>query len=343
MEDQSLLDEVYVQLHDTGPEFEGWLSNHGPMAADALMHLGRDDAVLSWVHKYASRLEERPGSRFPIAPGEWRESLGDPSRLGDWLKFFERQSREVAWRDLLVEWWPRLLPGAIGSATHGLIRTGHAVRALLTVETEPRVDELGQALAYWAARWEPMPSWHPPSGALSASDALKHSPPTATAGGIRTRIADLSETRTWAKSVAELRSVTSGADVPHALDDITDAAVDHYLRWGHGNPIMMVHMATAPRAASIVLPAIPQHMWVDTYYTAWAVCAALASIYPPTTPQFRAEVDVDVDTVVDQAVAGQDAHAIKFVEVAAEAHRRGMPTALAAAARATSMLKPAVG
>ena len=32
-----LLDEAYQQLHTKGPEFEGWLSNHGPMAADALM------------------------------------------------------------------------------------------------------------------------------------------------------------------------------------------------------------------------------------------------------------------------------------------------------------------
>jgi hypothetical protein len=342
VDDDALLDEVYVQLHGTGPEFEGWLSNHAPMAADALIHLSRDDAVLSWVHDYAFRLEERPRSRFPIAPEEWRESLGDPSRLGDWLEFFERQSREVGWRDLLAEWWPRLLPGAIASATHGLIRTGHAVRALLLVETEPRVDELGQALAYWAARWEPMPSWHRPSGALSATDALEHTPPTATTGGIRTRIADLSETRTWSKSVAEIRAISSTAGVPHALDGITDAAVDHYLRWGHGNPVMMVHMATAPRAAALVLPAIPQNMWMDTYETAWAICAALASIYPPTTPQFRVAGHVDVDTVIDQAVAGRDAHAIKFVEVAVESHRRGMPTALAAAARATSMLKPAV-
>ena len=27
------LDEAYERLHATGPEFDGWLSNHGPMAA----------------------------------------------------------------------------------------------------------------------------------------------------------------------------------------------------------------------------------------------------------------------------------------------------------------------
>ena len=42
--------------------------------------------------------------------------------------------------------------------------------------------------------------------------------------------------------------------------------------------------------------------------------------------------------MIDEAVAGQDEHAIKFTEVAIESHRRGMPTALAAAARATSLI-----
>lgn len=30
-----ILDEAYERLHRTGPEFDGWLSNHGPMAAEA--------------------------------------------------------------------------------------------------------------------------------------------------------------------------------------------------------------------------------------------------------------------------------------------------------------------
>ena len=33
--DGDVLDETYTRMHTTGPEFEGWLSNHGPMAADA--------------------------------------------------------------------------------------------------------------------------------------------------------------------------------------------------------------------------------------------------------------------------------------------------------------------
>jgi hypothetical protein len=34
------LDEAYERLHATGPEFDGWLSNHGPMAAEAMVRTG---------------------------------------------------------------------------------------------------------------------------------------------------------------------------------------------------------------------------------------------------------------------------------------------------------------
>ena len=128
--------------------------------------------------------------------------------------------------------------------------------------------------------------------------------------------------------------------MPKMFDVLTDAAVDYNLRWGHGSPIMMVHIATAPRAASLVLPALDQELCVDSYNAAWATSCALASIYRPTTPHVSPPSTVQVSSTIDEAVAGQDEHAIKFVEVAMDSHRRGMPTAAAAAARATAMLAP---
>ncbi|MBA3293637.1 MAG: hypothetical protein H0T40_07840, partial [Geodermatophilaceae bacterium] len=63
MTDNEVLDETYARLHHTGPEIEGWLSNHGPMAADALIRLGRAGQVEGWVDQYAQRLEEAPRPR----------------------------------------------------------------------------------------------------------------------------------------------------------------------------------------------------------------------------------------------------------------------------------------
>src|SRR5690242_14257782 len=54
------LDEAYQRLHVTGPEFGGWLSNHGPMAAEAMVRRGHADEVHRWLDRYMQRLEEFP-------------------------------------------------------------------------------------------------------------------------------------------------------------------------------------------------------------------------------------------------------------------------------------------
>ena len=132
------------------------------------------------------------------------------------------------------------------------------------------------------------------------------------------------------------------ADVPAALDALVDAAVTRYEQWAHGSPIMLVHAATAPRAAALVLPALPEHMWKATFESAWTVCAAISTIYRPSTPPPPASsterAAVSVDDVTDLAVASRDEHAIKFVEVALESHRRGNTSALTAGARAVQLI-----
>ena len=45
---------------------------------------------------------------------EWREHLGDINLLGDWTAFMRSQAKRLGWEDLLLLWWPRLLPRAGG-------------------------------------------------------------------------------------------------------------------------------------------------------------------------------------------------------------------------------------
>jgi hypothetical protein len=130
-----ILEEAYERFHVTGPEFDDGLSNHGPMAVEAMVRRGHDAEVHAWIDWYRGRLEDRPRGITPVTREDWREALGDTTRLGDWTTFMLRESRERPWRELLVEWWPRLLPGIIAGATHGVIRVGHSVRALLAEES----------------------------------------------------------------------------------------------------------------------------------------------------------------------------------------------------------------
>jgi hypothetical protein len=141
------IDEVLDILHRTGPEFGGSLANHGPMAAEALFALQRPDAVVPWVEHYKNRLQDRPARGHPIAPEDWREVLGNISRVGDWGAFFDRQLTEASWQDVVQRWVPQLTPALISAATHRLIRTSHAVRSLVASDTPQRLHELAQVFA----------------------------------------------------------------------------------------------------------------------------------------------------------------------------------------------------
>ena len=107
------LDEAYERLHATGPELNGFLSNHGPMAAEAMVRHGHSDLVGSWLDGYMRRLEEFPRGLGPIG-SDWQDALGDLRRVADWTALFGREVGEQPWRQVLNAWWPRLLPGVVG-------------------------------------------------------------------------------------------------------------------------------------------------------------------------------------------------------------------------------------
>lgn len=337
------LDDALDRLSGTGPEFEGFLSNHAPMTADALIRLGRADLVGSWLDDYRWKLEEAPPERFPIDPEDWREMLGDPSRLGDWCALFSRLVREGSWQDLLAQWWPRLAPGGVAAATHCLIRTGHVVRALSEQETPQRLDEFGRALGYWAARWQPLPA-PAPRGSLDPATALAAVPSVGRTGGTRTRLADVEQSSEWADGVATLAAPSSVAAVPAALDALVDATVTGYGLWGQDNPVMLVHAATGPRAIGLLLPQLPASTWPGAYDVAWQIASAITAAFrlpgashPGRTPTPAAPTTAEEAAAL--AAATGDEHAIKFTEVALESHRRGNERALASSGLASSLLR----
>src|SRR5215831_16131515 len=107
-----VIDEALGWIARTGPEFGG-LSNHGPMAAEAMVALGRSDAVLPWLDGYRKRLQPAPTARNRIAAAEWRAALGDFTRVGDWVARFDRELAAAPWRRVLSTWLPELLPGSL--------------------------------------------------------------------------------------------------------------------------------------------------------------------------------------------------------------------------------------
>jgi hypothetical protein len=353
-----ILDQAYVRLHDTGPEFDGWLSNHGPMAAEAMARRGHADTVHRWLDVYVRRLEDFPRGTSPVG-ADWRVGLGAPRRVADWTAYFRRELADQPWRQVLDTWWPRLLPGVAAAATHGVIRTGHAVRALIADGSDPvRVTELAHGLAYWAARWQPVPGAttgvSSPSGAAPGPHAEGLAPAAALAavpriadqtGGIRERLLGLPRLTGWAGVLAAPQIPRSPEEISSWLTRLADAAALRYLEYAHGNPVMLAHSATAPTAIVRTLPVLGRDLWAPSAAAAWAAAAALTAIYAPADPAPHEALPNPppgpraAEEMFARAVEHGDEHVIKFADTAADVYARtGKPGVLAAAVRAAELI-----
>nr|WP_243704529.1 hypothetical protein [Micromonospora sp. KC723] len=257
------------------------------------------------------------------------------------------------WRQVLARWWPRLLPGIAAGATHGVIRVGHAVRALLDQETAPRVIELGHGLAYWAARWQPLAS--PGTGPYLATDprtALDAVPRVPEQRfGIRARLAQLADLPGWpavagavSRGGEHAGEIAADEDAVLArLAGIVHAAVVRHGTHGYANPVMLVHAATAPNAILRTLPALPGTLWAASLAATWAATAAVTAAYAPATgrPAPPAAPDVDPAEVMRHAVDSAGPHTIKFADAALDAFASTGDTALLATSLRPN--RPAVG
>ncbi|MGP3987100.1 questin oxidase family protein [Streptomyces sp. 3N207] len=348
------LDEALERLHTSGPEREGWLSNHAPMAVEALVRHGQAPVVHRWIDAYRDKLEDMPGQDSPVSESNWREALGDPRRLADWIRHFTHQVEEHPWQEVLALWWPRLLPGISASATHPVIRTGHAVRALLADggRTAPRRAELAHALGYWAARHSVLPriAHLPVEGSAEAGyDAV---PLIADqSGGIRERLARI--TALPQRPHPAGRTGQNGAAGPGStdpdsaradLEEIVRAATHRYATHAHGSPVMLVHAATAPNAVLRVLPALPRTLWAAGVDAAWAASAAVTAVYAPAEgAPVPSALSVAPEEAFARAAVHGDEHAIKFPDTALDVAARADdedPLAVTAVLRATELIEP---
>ncbi len=218
------------------------------MAAEALFTLDRGESVLPWVEKYKSGLIDAPEATNPISRSDWREFLGDRSRLGDWITFFVRELAEKSRQDTLQEWVPPLAPAVMAAATHGLLRTSHAVRSLAAQETPQRLHELAQGLGYWAARYQVLPGspsstngGFSPSSAIAQVDRL-HGLDFEGSGSIQQQIMGLDEQPEFAPAID---LVDTGGDLSAFISNITETFAGLYMA-NQKNLIAFVHTVTAP-------------------------------------------------------------------------------------------------
>ncbi|MGW6877170.1 questin oxidase family protein [Streptomyces xanthophaeus] len=318
MDTKGTLDEALERLHTYGPERLGRLTNHAPMAVEALAARGHGGSVHRWIDRYTGKLEDFPSRHSPVTDDNWRSALGDQRRIGDWIVYFTGDpTGQLPWRDVLALWWPRLLPGLYGGSTHPVIRVGHAVRSLLADgESAPRRAELSHALGYWAARYRPLRPLVPLPGGRSAAQALEAVPPIDDRRGSFTdRLERVTQLPVW-QGQETLRQGDPDA-ARHRLEELVRGATHRYATHGHGEETMLVHAATAPNAVLRTLPALPRETWAPSLRAAWTASAAVTSMYAPDRPRLYVTPGrITPEEAFARATDHGDEHVIKLADTA---------------------------
>jgi hypothetical protein len=239
----------------------------------------------------------------------------------------------------------RLLPGVLAGATHGVIRTGHAVRALRELDNHVRRAELAHALGYWASRWQPVPDSStraatekaqdlPPGPALDAVPSLDADPDA----GIRARVNQLAATAKWPSA---LHAVAPEADHARFVDHVTTEALSRFPLHARGDAVMLVHSITAPAAIALVMPSLDPSEHGRSAWAAWAAAATVMAAYrlpTPAAPQNpHASLEPQLTDLQQLAVEHGDEHVIKLAEAAI---RTGDHAAAALAVTEATILIP---
>ncbi|HVN64825.1 MAG TPA: questin oxidase family protein, partial [Candidatus Binataceae bacterium] len=279
------LDEALEILAPYGPETKGSLSNHGPMAVEAMCAMGRGDAVIDWVTRYREILSPRPTGHSTITGSQWRDALGRVDRIGDWTAFFDNELEEHPWQEVLDRWLERLAPGFAAAAAHGPIRTGHAVRALADSDTPARRRELADALAYWAASFVVLPGrhHHRTRGVAKPSEAigwvkmlplLRRRPRVSISGA-------LAQLNRFEPFTHTLGMVDSGGDPSAFIADLTATFTEQFLINARTalSAIVFIHTVTGPSALRPMIPFVRKQTMAQALRYAWQTSAAIYSRY----------------------------------------------------------------
>jgi hypothetical protein len=280
----------------------------------------------------------------PLSEDAWPQALGRGDRFPEWLALFETEIADRPVAAVVGEWVPRLVPGTVGAATHGLIRTAHGLRALGGTETAARRLEVATGLAFWASQYQELPG--PPLliGHQGVADALadlpylpEETPQEFLIAAQVAHVADISDE--FEQAVASLGFEGAAVDL---LDALAVGGARAYLRNAEkGNPIALIHSITGPLALELVLPWLAAEDRDAALAYAWQAVASLHVAYAIDrhAPDTDGADLLPADELIDRALSSGDEHAIKLTEAALRCHARtNEPALLWAAADASARL-----
>lgn len=345
MKNYSVMDQALEFLTPYGPDLRNGLTNHAPMAVEALAALGRADAVMPWLERYSKGMLPRPVAHSPINADEWRAALGNEARFADWHLFFEHELKNASWPTVLALWTERLTSGFCASAMHGIIRVGHAVRSLGEAETPARIRELAAGLAYWGAAYQTLPTAHTETPSAPAYDAITKVPivPLAQRKFSGTIVSSLQALDQFSDFAPVIGLLDVKRDPSRTLTDLSETFARVYLANAHDvlTTIVFVHGVTGVVTLRSLVPYLRESTTHALLRYAWQGSCALYSAFGQSVPNTEAiePPRESRDALIDLAVANGDEHVIKFTEACLrEYDLNPSPVYLAAAHHAGKIL-----
>ena len=309
-----------LRIHDLDFEYGHGLTNHAPMAVEALHVLGHDALIDAFLDAYLPRLRLiGEGSLIPLK--EQASALGCRSPE-DWLETLCAESEHTNWKDLLRRHLPRLMPGAFAAAMHGPIRLAHAVRALEEEESSERQRELTSGLAYWAACFHALPGrvgCEPEAGRGPARvlEELEAIPRKQGHTGL------ISEAARRVEGHPGFLSAMTRADLEselpaNFLSDLAGEAAGLYLR-NPDNRIAYLHGVTGVSALRLLVPYLEEGFIKESLGVALECVATLHAVYGDSTPSVAPGPELlrlaeSWDEMRYRAACSLEEHVIKLTE-----------------------------
>jgi hypothetical protein len=270
----------------------------------------------------------RPAAGARIDSRDWRAALGERARFADWSAFFGEELQAAPWRQVLDHWMERLAPGFCAAATHGAIRVGHAARALADGETAPRLRELADALASWAATYQELPTnGDEANGGLTPREAIIRVPIVPPdrrkyAGNITASLAMLAEHPEFAPAIG---LIDTTGDLAPLIAELTEVFARVYLANAHDirSAIAFIHAVTSPAALGNITFHISDRTAHAAVRYAWLSGCALYACFGGETAVVEdiGPLTADAEELVERAIAHGDEHVIKFTEACLHRHR----------------------
>ncbi len=342
------LDEAFRALSGYGPSLQNSYIHHGPMAVEALDAMGLTGDITRFVQRHIARGQSLPAGRETKAlqAEDWPLALGQPGRYADWVIRLDQERKDIGWKALAQRWTARLTPGAASAALHGLIRTGHAVRALERRDSPARQGELVRALASWAALYSD-PAWPTTRGLGTLTPDIAFAAITPAPEDQRAPVgsitAGLSHALNAPDFADEVARVNMSGDMGLHINVMLHRLADAFLTEARSpyTAIVWCHAITATLSVRRLLCVLSETearaLLTRVFEAACAMKAAFAGLHTDHDPGMDA-VD-STHRLARRAAASGDDHAIKLTDALLDAHAVDPdPVFLKAADRAIRML-----